>query len=88
MEELQAKFSVSERPAGRVLDQPRRRSDLWAAKDDDARLTKKIMSMLVSDYVGLPANYTVTARSNEHINVKRVYRLWKAAGLKVHENGV
>ncbi|AMV31260.1 IS2 transposase TnpB [Pirellula sp. SH-Sr6A] len=85
MEQLQAKFSVSERRACRVLDQPRSTQRfVGQPKDDDARLTKKIL-----DYVrerprwGYRRITQLLRRSGELINVKRVYRLWKAAGLKV-----
>jgi transposase InsO family protein len=53
-------------------------------KDDDTRLTKKIL-----EYVrerprwGYRRITQLLRRGGELINVKRTYRLWKAAGLKV-----
>ncbi len=85
MEQLQAKFSVSERRACRLLDQPRSTQRfVGQPKDDDVRLTKKIL-----DYVrerprwGYRRIAQLLRRNGDLINVKRVYRLWKAAGLKV-----
>lgn len=85
MEQLQSKFSVSERRACRVLDQPRSTQRfVGQPKDDDARLSQKIL-----DFVrerprwGYRRIAQLLRRSGELINVKRVYRLWRAAGLKV-----
>lgn len=76
---------MSERRACRVLDQPRSTQRfVGQPKDGDARLTKKIL-----EYVrerprwGYRRITQLLRRSGELINVKRVYRLWKAAGLKV-----
>ncbi|AMV30481.1 IS2 transposase TnpB [Pirellula sp. SH-Sr6A] len=85
MEQLQAKFSVSERRACRVLDQPRSTQRfVGQPKDDDARLTKKILDCVRErPRWGYRRITQLLRRSGELINVKRVYRLWKAAGLKV-----
>jgi putative transposase len=60
---------------------------LGQPKADDARLTKKLL-----EYVrerprwGYRRIAQLLRRSGELINVRRVYRVWKAAGLKVPRN--
>ena len=85
MQTLQRKFSVSERRACDVLDQPRS-SQRYAGhpKDDDQRLTKRILELVRQrPRYGYRRIAVLLRRDGEVINDKRMYRLWKAAGLKV-----
>jgi transposase InsO family protein len=82
---LQRKFSVSERRACEALDQPRS-SQRYAGrpKDEDQRLTKKILELVRQrPRFGYRRIGALLRRDGEVINDKRMYRLWKAAGLKV-----
>lgn len=85
MRTLRDKFSVSERRACRVLDQPRSTQRFAGQpKDDDARLTKKILELVRQrPRWGYRRMAALLRRDGEVINVKRVYRLWRTAGLKV-----
>jgi transposase InsO family protein len=82
---LQRKFSVSERRACDVLDQPRSSQRyVGQPKDDDVRLTKKILELVRQrPRFGYRRIAVLLRRAGEVINDKRMYRLWKAAGLKV-----
>jgi putative transposase len=82
---LQRKFSVSERRACDVLDQPRSSQRyVGQPKDEDVRLTKKILELVRQrPRFGYRRIAALLRRAGEVINDKRMYRLWKAAGLKV-----
>lgn len=82
---LQRKFSVSERRACDVLDQPRSSQRyVGRPKDEDERLTKKILELVRQrPRYGYRRIAALLRRVGEVINDKRMYRLWKAAGLKV-----
>ncbi len=85
MKQLQETFSVSERRACRVLDQPRSSQRFEGQpKDEDARLTKRILEH-VRDRPrwGYRRIGQLLKREGEILNLKKMYRLWKAAGLKV-----
>ena len=85
MRTLQQKFSVSERRACDVLDQPRSSQRfVGQPKDEDVRLTKKILELVRQrPRFGYRRIAVLLRRAGEVINDKRMYRLWKAAGLKV-----
>jgi putative transposase len=82
---LRLKFSVSERRACSVLDQPRSSQRyVGHPKDEDSRLTKKILALVRQrPRFGYRRIAVLLRRDGEVINDKRMYRLWKAAGLKV-----
>lgn len=85
MKALQRKFSVSERRACEVLDQPRS-SQRYSGrpKNEDQRLTKKILELVRQrPRYGYRRIAVLLRRDGEVINDKRMYRLWRAAGLKV-----
>jgi transposase InsO family protein len=68
-----------------VLDQPRS-SQRYAGqpKDEDQRLTRKILELVRQrPRYGYRRIAVLLRRDGEVINDKRMYRLWKAAGLKV-----
>jgi putative transposase len=82
---LREEFTVSERRACRVLDQPRT-SQRYQAKprDDEAALVKRILE-LVREHPRYGYRF-ITAKLRQegwHVNAKRVYRLWRREGLKV-----
>jgi len=83
--ELQEKFDVSERRACRVLDQPRSSQRFEAKpKDQDERLTKRILQFVRErPRWGYRRISQLLRRDGETINMKKMYRLWKASGLKV-----
>ena len=85
MSALQQKFSVSQRRACRVLDQPRSSQRFEGQpKDEDVRLTKKILEFVRQrPRWGYRRICQLLRRSGEVLNMKKMYRLWKAAGLKV-----
>ena len=85
MQELQQKFDVSQRRACRVLDQPRSSQRFEGKpKDDDERLTKRILQFVRErPRWGYRRICQLLRRDGETINMKKMYRLWKAAGLKV-----
>ena len=89
MRTLQRKFSVSERRACDVLDQPRSSQRyVGRSKDEDVRLTEKILELVRQrPRFGYRRIAALLRRAGEVINDKRVYRLWKAAGLKVPRKG-
>jgi len=82
---LQGTFSVSERRACRVLDQPRSSQRFEGQpRDEDARLTKRILELVRQrPRWGYRRIGQLLKREGEVLNMKRMYRLWKAAGLKV-----
>ena len=68
-----------------MLDQPRS-SQRYSGqpRDEDARLTKKILEFVRQrPRYGYRRIAVLLRRDGEVINDKRMYRLWKAAGLKV-----
>ncbi len=85
MTTLQEKFSVSERRACRVLDQPRSSQRFEGqSRDEDAGLTKRILELVRQRPCwGYRRIGQLLKREGEVLNMKRMYRLWKAAGLKV-----
>lgn len=85
MQTLQRKFSVSERRACDVLDQPRSSQRyVGQPKDEDARLIKKILELVRQrPRFGYRRIAVLLRRAGEVINDKRMYRLWKSARLKV-----
>jgi len=82
---LQETFEVSERRACEVLDQPRSTQRYEGCpKDDDARLTKRILELVRQrPRWGYRRIGALLRREGEVLNMKRMYRLWRAAGLKV-----
>lgn len=83
--ELQEKFLVSERRACRVLDQPRSTQRYEGCPtDEDERLTKRMLELVRQrPRWGYRRIGAVMREEEPGLNMKRVYRLWKAAGLKV-----
>ena len=85
VEQLQSSFSVSERRACNVVDQPRS-SQRYQAKvrDDEAKLVSRMLE-LVRRYPRYGYRF-ITAKLRQEgwqVNAKRVYRLWRREGLKV-----
>jgi len=82
---LQRNFSVSERRACEVLDQPRSSQRYEGQpKDEDNRLIKRILELVRQrPRFGYRRIAVLLRRDGEVINDKRMYRLWKASGLKV-----
>lgn len=78
-------FSVSERRACDVLDQPRSSQRYEGQpKDEDQRVSKRILELVRErPRYGYRRIAVLLRRDGEVINDKRMYRLWKAAGLKV-----
>jgi len=76
---------VSQRRACRVLDQPRSSQRFEGKpKDEDARLTKRIVACVRQRPLwGCRRIGQLLKRDGEQLNMKRMYRLWKAAGFKV-----
>ena len=83
--ELQEQFRVSERRACQVVDQPRSTQRYEGCpKDEDARLTKRILELVRQrPRWGYRRIGALLRREGETLNMKRMYRLWRAAGLKV-----
>ena len=85
MDELQSKFTVSQRRACRLVDQPRQ-SQRYQVKipDDEPALVKDILK-LVQQFPRY--GYRLICRKLRQagwtINPKRVYRIWRQEGLKV-----
>ena len=82
---LQEAFTVSERRACQVLDQPRA-SQRYQAKprDDEAALVKRIMELVrVHPRYGYRFITAKLRQEGWQVNAKRVYRLWRREGLKV-----
>ncbi len=82
---LQEKFTVSERRACNVLDQPRSSQRYETSiRDDEATLVKQILE-LVGEFPRYGYRF-ITAKLRQLgwlINPKRVYRIWKQEGLKI-----
>ena len=85
MSELQEKFNVSQRRACRVLGQPRSIQRFEGKpKDEDKRLTKRILQFVRERRRwGYRRIRQLLRRNGETIKMKKMYRLCKAAGLKV-----
>ena len=68
-----------------MLDQPRSSQRFEGQpKDEDARLTKRILELVRQrPRWGYRRIGQLLKREGEVLNMKRMYRLWKAAGLKV-----
>ena len=82
---LQAEFTVSERRACRVLDQPRA-SQRYAARpvSDEAALVMRILELVrVHPRYGYRFITAKLRQEGWHVNAKRIYRLWRREGLKV-----
>ena len=88
MSEIQGKFNASQRRACRVLDQPRSSQRFEGKpKDEDERLTKRILQFVCErPRWGYRRICQILRRDGETINMKRMYRLWKASGLTVPRN--
>ena len=85
MNELQCKFTVSQRRACRVVDQPRQSRRYQAkVRDDEPALVKDILK-LVREFprYGYRMICSKLRQLGWKINPKRVYRLWRQEGLKV-----
>ncbi len=76
---------MSERRACEVLDQPRSSQRFEGKpKDEDTRLAKRILELVRErPRWGYRRIGQLLRREGETLNLKRMYRLWKAAGLKV-----
>ena len=83
--ELQEKFNVSQRRACCVLGQPRSIQRFEGKpKDEDKRLTKRILQFVRERRRwGYRRIRQLLRRNGETIKMKKMYRLCKAAGLKV-----
>jgi hypothetical protein len=81
---LQRKFSVSERRACNLLDQPRSSQRyVGQPRDEDQRLSEQILAWIRQrPRFGYRRIAVLLRRDGEVINDKRMYRLWKAVGLK------
>jgi putative transposase len=82
---LQEEFTVSERRACCVLDQPRA-SQRYQAKprSDEAALVKRMLELVrVHPRYGYRFITAKLRQEGWHVNAKRVYRLWRREGLKV-----
>lgn len=82
---LQAKFTVSERRACQVIDQPRSSQRYRAQpRDDERALVKRMLERARErprfDYRRIAA---LLRRENWRASAGRVYRLWRREGLKV-----
>ena len=86
MNELQSKFTVSQRRACRVVDQPRQTQRYQATvRDDEQSLICDILS-LVRQFprYGYRMIWSKLKQLGwQRLNVKRVYRIWRQEGLKV-----
>lgn len=85
MNELQDEFTVSQRRACDVLDQPRQTQRYQVkVRDDEPALVKQILE-LVREFPRY--GYRMICRKLRQlgwsINPKRVYRIWMQEGLKV-----
>ena len=82
---LQREFTVSERRACRVLDQPRA-SHRYAAQpaSDEAALVARILELVrAHPRYGYRFMTAKLRQEGWHVNAKRIYRLWRREGLKV-----
>lgn len=82
---LQEEFTVSERRACRVLDQPRTSQRYRAQRrSDEAALAQRVLQ-IVRAHPRYGYRF-ITAKLRQegwHVNAKRIYRLWRREGLKV-----
>lgn len=82
---LQREFTVSERRACRVLDQPRA-SHRYAAQpaSDETALVARILELVrAHPRYGYRFMTAKLRQEGWHVNAKRIYRLWRREGLKV-----
>ena len=85
MNELQSKFSVSQRRACRAVDQPRQTQRYQRkVRDDEPALVKDILD-LVREFPRYGYRFICSKlrQAGWTINPKRVYRIWRQEGLKV-----
>ena len=84
-EDLQEEFSVSERRACEVLDQPRSKQRYESKpRDDEPALVKQMLEMAqATSSMGLSAGGLGAASGGVAASATRVYRLWRREGLKV-----
>jgi putative transposase len=82
---LQAEFSVSERRACRVIDQPRTSQRYQATPRDDERALVKRMLELVRERprFGYRRIASLLRKEFWRASATRIYRLWRREGLKV-----
>ena len=83
--ELQEEFSVSERRACQVLDQPRasQRYESQPPSDEAALLKRMLELVRVHPRYGYRFITAKLRQEGWQVNAKRVYRLWRREGLKV-----
>ena len=82
---LQAEFSVSERRACRVIDQPRT-SQRYQAKprDDERALVKRMLELVLQrPRFGYRRIASLLRKEFWHASATRIYWLWRREGLKV-----
>lgn len=85
MNELQSKFTVSQRRACRAVDQPRQTQRYQPkVRDDEPALVKEILE-LVREFPRYGYRFICSKlrQAGWTINPKRVYRIWRQEGLKV-----
>ena len=85
MNELQSKFTVSQRRACRAVDQPRQTQRYQhKVRDDEPALVRDILE-LVREFPRYGYRFICgkLRQAGWTINPKRVYRIWKQEGLKV-----
>jgi transposase InsO family protein len=82
---LREEFTVSERRACRVLDQPRASQRYESQpRSDEAALVKRMLELVrVHPRYGYRFITAKLRQEGWHVNAKRVYRLWRREGLKV-----
>lgn len=82
---LQREFTVSERRACRVLDQPRasQRYAAQPASDEAALVTRMLELVRMHPRYGYRFTTGKLRQEGWHVNAKRIYRLWRREGLKV-----
>ena len=83
--QLREEFTVSERRACQVLDQPRTSQRYQAQpRDDEAALVKRILELARSHpRYGYRMITAKLRQEGWQVNRKRIYRLWRREGLKV-----
>ena len=83
--QLREEFTVSERRACQVLDQPRASQRYQAQpRDDEAALVKRILELARSHpRYGYRMITAKLRQEGWQVNRKRIYRLWRREGLKV-----
>lgn len=85
VEQLQAKFDVSQRRACEVLNQPRssQRYQVQARNDEAALVTRMLELVREHPRYGYRMITAKLRQAGWEVNRKRVYRLWRREGLKV-----